>query len=429
MRDWQQTAIVDSQIYVDRKMVIPPQGESVSASDWQKITLERLFSADNSKLGEHAEEPTVMSLSKYDGFVRAHDYFDKRIASEKLDGYKTVEPGGWAYSTIHIDEGSIARNTLGETGVISPMYTTLRWHGGGVALPEYAELLLRSPRMLAEYANNAQGSVNRRRSLPFKAFRAIPITVPPLSVQERIVEVIDVVDRQIAALNEEAEALDRVSVAVAEDMLAEEPTVALGTMLDDIRGGKSPQANNRPPDADELGVLKVSAVTPFVFLPEESKSLLPGTSMPESALVQPGDVLITRANTPLRVGAVARVPADVRYGLYLADKTLRLVPSSGLESDFLVVAMALKLARSHLASSATGTSASMVNISQDRIRDTPIPLADLDRQREVSSAVLSVRANADAVRTEAARLRNARSSLLSGLLERTIEIDSAELEV
>jgi type I restriction enzyme, S subunit len=50
-------------------------------SDWQQITLGRLFSADNSKLGPNAVEPTVMSLSKYAGFVRADEYFDKRIAS------------------------------------------------------------------------------------------------------------------------------------------------------------------------------------------------------------------------------------------------------------------------------------------------------------------------------------------------------------
>ena len=30
----------------------------------------------------------------------------------------------------------------------------------------------------------------------------------------------------------------------------------------------------------------------------------------------------------------------------------------------------------------------MVNISQDRIRETPVPLPELDRQREVASAVL-----------------------------------------
>lgn len=142
-----------------------------------------------------------------------------------------------------------------------------------------------------------------------------------------------------------------------------------------------------------------------------------------------GDVLITRANTPLKVGAVARVPADVRSGLYLADKTLRLVPTPKLDPDFLVVAMASKLARSHLTSSATGTSASMFNISQARICETPIPLPGIDRQQQISSAVLSVRATADATRAEAVRLRKVQASLLAGLLDRTVTIESAELEV
>ncbi|OKJ75300.1 hypothetical protein AMK30_13780 [Streptomyces sp. CB02460] len=300
---------------------------------------------------------------------------------------------------------------------------------GPELLPAWMRHVCGSPRLWAEMKNRVSGTVQRRKRLNPEQLLQIQLPIPPLEVQERIVEMLDAVDEHIAALDEEAKALDRVSMAIAEEMLAEKPKVALGTMLDDIRGGKSPQANNRPPTADELGVLKVSAVTPFTFLPEESKSLLPGTLMPKSALVQPGDVLITRANTPLRVGAVARVPAEVRDGLYLADKTLRLVPSPELDPDFLVVAMALKSARTHLTSSATGTSASMVNVSQGRIRDTPIPLVDLGRQREVSSAVLSVRANTDAVRAEAARLRNARSSLLSGLLNRIIEIESAYLGV
>ncbi|MFD0406791.1 restriction endonuclease subunit S [Kitasatospora sp. NPDC127116] len=291
---------------------------------------------------------------------------------------------------------------------------------GPELVPDWFRHVCRSPRLWTEMKNRVSGTVQRRKRLNPEQLLQIELPIPPREVQAGIVQVLDSVDDQITALDEEADALDRVSMAVAEDLLSNEAIVALGTMLDDIQGGRSPQANTRPPRADELGVLKVSAVTPFRFLAEESKALLPGTSMPPSAVVQPGDVLITRANTPVRVGAVARVPGDVRNGLYLADKTLRLIPSSKLDPDFLVVAMALKLARTHLTDSASGTSASMVNVSQDRIRETPIPLPDLDRQREVSSAVLSVRANADAVRTETARLLNTRSSLLAGLLDRTI---------
>ena len=299
---------------------------------------------------------------------------------------------------------------------------------GPELVPDWMRHVCRSPRLWAEMKNRVSGTVQRRKRLNPEQLLQIQLPIPPREIQTRIVEMLDVVDDQIIALREEAEALERVSLAIAEDLVADESVVGLGTVLDDIQGGRSPQADVKPPGADELGVLKVSAVAPLRFLAEESKALLPGTSMPESALVQPGDVLITRANTPLRVGAVARVPADVRNGLYLADKTLRLVPSSKLDPDYLVVSMALKSVRIHLASSATGTSASMVNVSQDRIRETPVPLPELDRQREVAYAVLSVRGKADAVRAEAARLWDMRSALLGGLLDRKIEISLAETQ-
>ena len=171
-------------------------------SEWRKAALAAFFEIDNSKLGPHDTEPTVLSLSKYEGFVRADDYFDKRIASANLDGYKTVPVGGWAFSTIHIDEGSIALNSL-EAGVISPMYTTIRWIGDGIALPSFIAHVVRQPFMLDEYKRRAQGTVNRRRSLPFKAFSQIEISLPTIDEQRRIVAVLLAVDEQIAALNVE----------------------------------------------------------------------------------------------------------------------------------------------------------------------------------------------------------------------------------
>jgi type I restriction enzyme S subunit len=299
---------------------------------------------------------------------------------------------------------------------------------GPELVPDWMRHVCRSPRLWAEMKNRVSGTVQRRKRLNPEQLLQIQLPIPPPEVQAGIVEILDAVDDQITALRVEVDALDRMLKAIAEYLLADESVAPLGSMLDGIQGGRSPQADAKPPGADEFGVLKVSAVAPFRFLAEESKALLPGTSMPESALVQPGDVLITRANTPLKVGAVARVPADVRNGLYLADKTLRLVPSSKLDPDYLVVAMALKSVRIHLASSATGTSASMVNISQDRICQTPVPLPELDRQREVASAVLSVCENANAAHAEATRLRDMRSALLAGLLDCTIEIDRAETE-
>ncbi|MEV7170010.1 restriction endonuclease subunit S [Streptomyces sp. NPDC093224] len=422
MSDWQQISLGDLETPGRRKVAITPQELRASVSDGYPLR----------SLGEvmHLDiQRTPMKPATTYRLAGVLNAGKGVVAKGELDGGDTEYA---AMNVLRADQVVMRKLTAweGPITVVPPEFDGFvvsnefpTFTLGPELMPDWMRHVCGSPRLWAEMKNRVSGTVQRRKRLNPEQLLQIQLPIPPREVQAHIVEILDAVDDQIAALDKEDEALDRVSMAVAEDMLADEPIVALGTMLNDIRGGKSPQANSRPPGANELGVLKVSAVTPLAFLPEESKSLLPGTFMPEAALVRPGDVLITRANTPLRVGAVARVPADVRDGLYLADKTLRLVPSSELDPDFLVVAMALKSARTHLTSSATGTSASMVNVSQGRIRETPIPLPDLSRQSEVASAVLSIRANTYAVRAEATRLRKARSGLLAGLLDQSITID------
>lgn len=170
---------------------------------WERVALGEVFAVSAARLGEHAEEPTVFSISKYDGVVPADEYFDKRVASANLDAYKVLLRDMWAYSTIHIDEGSIARNKTGVDGVVSPMYTLLAWTSNR-HLPEYFELVLKSPEMLAAYRDNAQGSINRRRSLSWTTFTSLVVNVPPLAEQRRIVDLIGALDEAIeAALNSE----------------------------------------------------------------------------------------------------------------------------------------------------------------------------------------------------------------------------------
>lgn len=171
---------------------------------WQKVALGDLFETINRRVGEHTEEPEVFSVTKYEGFVPALEYFGKRVASDKLNNYKIVGDGEWAYSTIHIDEGSIARNALGRRGVVSPMYTTMRL-SSSLVLPYFCELVLRSPEMLAAYGDTQQGSINRRRSLPWKVFSQLEISLPPLHDQRRVVDLIESLDDAIeAATNDSA---------------------------------------------------------------------------------------------------------------------------------------------------------------------------------------------------------------------------------
>ena len=175
--------------------------------------------------------------------------------------------------------------------------------------------------------------------------------------------------------------------------------VKLGEILLTIEGGRSPLAEDRPPGEGERAVLKVSAVRPDRFVPKESKTLAEETEMPERARVRRGDVLITRANTAALVGAVCQVGAD-HTQLFLSDKTLRLtLDGERVDDRYLIHALTTRAARQQIARLATGTSASMKNISQQKLKLVELPLSGLDQQRfavatlDAVSAVMREHAN------------------------------------
>lgn len=384
---------------------------------WQRVALGDLFETTNNRLGAHGEEPEVFSVTKHAGFVPAADYFGKRIASAKLDTYKLVEPDEWAYSTIHIDEGSIARNRLGRRGVVSPMYTTMRLRGARLD-PYLAELFLRSPEMLATYGDAQQGSINRRRSLPWKSFAGLMVNLPPLEEQRRIVDLIDAVEGAIAAMDTHASCagvlLDR-----ARDLIPNAPLVKLSEVLTSIESGVSTKPEGGT--GARVSQLTLAAIRPGVFRAEERKDVGPAV-LPDRARLNEGDLLITRSNTPERVGYVA-VARGVQPGTYIPDLVWRLVPNESLASKtYLEQVLSSGRFRAAITSLASGTSQSMRKINKTNFSGLQIPLPTLEDQEAYVAPLAGlaqvIRANEHAVGV----LRELRSNLLTALLSGEHEI-------
>lgn len=168
---------------------------------------------------------------------------------------------------------------------------------------------------------------------------------------------------------------------------AEWPVVPLSQILERIEAGKSPLAQERPANPDEWGVLKVSAVTWGRFQPQENKALLAGTDPKGWPTVKKGDLLISRANTTELVGAAVLV-ADDHPRLLLSDKTLRLVPKEDIGyAPFLLYALRTNDVRTHFEQTASGTSGSMRNISQEKLGAAQIPLPPLAEQRRIAEVL------------------------------------------
>lgn len=160
----------------------------------------------------------------------------------------------------------------------------------------------------------------------------------------------------------------------------------LGGVLLDIQPGWSPQCEGWPRVGEEWGVLKVSACSWGRFLAEENKALPSALEVPEDLEVQPGDWIISRANTTELVGRSV-LAVDCPPHLLLSDKTLRLVPMPGFSSTWGNLVNHAPSSRAHYEVNAGGTSASMRNISQEVIRNLVIPIPPIEEQARILSRV------------------------------------------
>jgi len=175
-------------------------------------------------------------------------------------------------------------------------------------------------------------------------------------------------------------------------------SITLGDVLTDIQTGKSFQTSEIPARPDELGVLKVSAISWSKFRDEEAKALIGSYAPDESHKVKHGDLLISRANTKELVGAVVLVERDYPFRL-LSDKTLRLLLDEGrIHKEYLLFALRSSQARAHIEHFATGTSDSMRNISQDVIKAIPLWLPSLPRQRQIAARLKAQLAEVETAR-------------------------------
>lgn len=202
--------------------------------------------------------------------------------------------------------------------------------------------------------------------------------------------------------------------------------VRLRHVLWKLEQGWSPLCLSRPPEDGEWGVMKTGCVNTWTFDPSESKALPPDLEPRLEYLLGPGDVLMSRASGSAKhVGAVGIVTPHPQR-LLLCDKLYRIkLISSQASSDFFVFAMRSTYSRRIIDSAATGQS-TLRNISQDFLRDFPLPLPGIDEQREIART-LSSRIEEDALviqkmERQIRALKEYRSSIITSAVNGSLAV-------
>lgn len=161
--------------------------------------------------------------------------------------------------------------------------------------------------------------------------------------------------------------------------------VPLSQIVSKIEAGKSFKCEERPPQGNEHGIVKVSAVTWGAYDEEESKTVTDPDRINEAYLIRPGDFLFSRANTLQLVGACVLVHATHKR-LLLSDKILRLVMPDAL-TPWVLWFLRSAQGRQQIEALSTGNQESMRNIGQERIGRIQIPLPSPATMQRVISRI------------------------------------------
>lgn len=162
--------------------------------------------------------------------------------------------------------------------------------------------------------------------------------------------------------------------------------VRLGEICFNIEGGKSILCKEIVPNKNEIGIVKTGVCSFGYFKEEECKTCLSPKDWHDEYAIHKGDFLIGRANTLELVGSCVIVD-KIERKLMLSDKILRINFDEMICSDFILCAMKSKYVREQIERSATGSSPTMKNISQESIKNYSLPLPPLAEQKEIVARV------------------------------------------
>jgi type I restriction enzyme S subunit len=257
------------------------------------------------------------------------------------------------------------------------------------------------------------------KHLPQEDVRLLPVPLPPLAEQRRIVAAIeeqlsrlDAASLLLASARKRARVLREGALAAAFD--SHGPRRELRDVLrEPLRNGYSAKAS---PDGTTR-VITLSAVTRGEFSERNTKLAHVDAERASRLWLEPGDILIERSNTPELVGTAALYDGPRHWAIY-PDLLIRLRMNDLVTPDYVALALQTPAVRRYFQRSAQGIAGSMPKISQDTIERLKIPVPPRAEQaalvERVDAALSRVAAVTAAAEEAARRADGLRASILAG---------------
>lgn len=295
-------------------------------------------------------------------------------------------------------KSALADNLEHPIGFGSTEFHVLRVIPGKIA-PRFLYHLVRSKRLLSLGQKSMKGAAGHKR-VPAEFLENFEIPDWPLDDQIRIAHLLGKVEGLIAHRKKHLQKLDDMLKSVFLEIFGDPVRNEKGWKIEscekavlEISSGTSYGGEDRPfENLEEIGVLKISAVTTGTFDPSEFKVVNRAQITKALRYVKHGDFLFSRANTIRLVAACCVVPKDYDR-LFLPDKLWVLTLNEHLvKPQFLNYLLKNERYRDVVRALASGGHDSMLNISMKKFMTLGIPCPPEGLQNQFAAIVENVEA-------------------------------------
>jgi type I restriction enzyme S subunit len=364
-------------------------------SNWDIVRIKDI-TKEVGKRNKDYRASQVLSVSNKHGFVRPDQLFDRQVASSDISNYKVVNRGEFAYNPSRLLVGSLAYLENYDKGALSPMYVVFKTNDKVVDKYLFYWLFLEETKN--KFKASVQGSV--RDTVPYKDLSEIQISLPPISEQKKIANILISIDEVIESTEKEIIKLQQLRKGMMQELL----TKGVGhTQFKDSPVGSIPESWSYIKVGDIIEIKHGYAYESQYFQLERTKYFLmtPGHFYEEGGFkdigskqkyykgpiyedynLKPGDVLIAMTEQASGLlGSTAIVPD---FGIFLHNQRLGKVivkDNKKLSLRFSELLLNSSIVRKEI--DITGTGTKVRHTSPQKIYDAYCLLPPLSEQNDI----------------------------------------------
>lgn len=375
---------------------------------WEQRKLEEYLEVSGQKNfeGIYTKED-VLSVSGDFGIVNQIEFQGRSFAGASVANYGVVENGDIVYtkSPLKSNPYGIIKANKGKNGIVSTLYAVYKPKQS--ANPEFVQIYFEQDARMNNYMHPLvnKGAKNDMKVSAENALKG-QIVFPDIKEQRTISEFFRNLDTLITLHQRKYEKLVNIKKSMLDKMFpqngASVPEIRfkgftdpweqrkLAELTKTITTGKSVNSDEGEVSDGDIGVLKTSCVSYDRFNPSESKPVVKSEQQLVKCAVEKDSVIVSRMNTPERVGACGYVSTDFP-NLFLPDRLWKLKFQDTVDTYFVYMMLVSSAYKEKITSMASGTSGSMYNIPKETFLNLQLVIpAKIDEQKQLGKILKKI---------------------------------------